>query len=49
MKLSIRRLLDAPLRYLFTIKLRPFIIRYFFLIICVMGLMWHAVYYRPPS
>ena len=44
MKLSIRRLLDAPLRYLFTIKLRPFIIRYFFLIICVMGLMWHAVY-----
>ena len=44
MKLSIRRLLDSPLRFLFTIKLRPFIIRYFFLIICVMGLMWHAVY-----
>lgn len=44
MKRVLRRLLDIPLKYLFSIKLRPFIIRYFFLIICVLGLMWHAVY-----
>ena len=44
MKRRIQRLIDIPLKYLFSIKLRPFIIRYFFLIICVLGLMWHAVY-----
>lgn len=44
MKWRIRRLLDIQRKYIFSIKLRPFIIRYFFLIICVLGLMWHAVY-----
>ena len=44
MNRRIRRLLDIPSKYIFSIKLRPFIIRYFFLIICVLGLMWHAVY-----
>jgi len=30
--------------YLFYLKLRPFMVRYIFLIICIGGLLWHAVY-----
>lgn len=44
MKEKIRRLIATPRSYLFFMKLRPFAIRYFFLIVCVIGLMWHAVY-----
>jgi len=44
MKWNVGLLQNATRKYWFTIKLRPFIIRYFFLIICIVGLMWHAVY-----
>ena len=40
----IKRFIDAPKWYLFFIKMRPFALRYIFLIICIIGLMWYAVY-----
>lgn len=44
MKTRFRRLIEVPKWYLFFIKLRPYTLRYIFLIICIAGLMWYAVY-----
>ncbi len=44
MKKTLKRFLNIPRYYLFSVRLRPFMVRYFFLSVCIVGLMWHAVY-----
>ncbi len=44
MKKTVKRFLEMPRYYLFNMRLRPFMVRYFFLSVCIVGLMWHAVY-----
>ena len=44
MKGAFRRLINTPWFFLFFMKMRPFMVRYIFLGVCIIGLMWHAVY-----
>lgn len=44
MKRLFERIVQAPKLYLFFMRIRPFTGRFFFLIICVAGLIWYAVY-----
>lgn len=44
MKERISRIMNGPRSYLIFFKMRPFTTRYFFLLLCVLGLMWYAVY-----
>ncbi len=45
LKIRIQRILSIPPQwYLLFLKLRPFILKYLFLIVCILGIMWHAVY-----
>lgn len=44
MKEKIKQFINVPRYYLFFVKFRPFAIRYLFFTVCIIGLMWHAVY-----
>ncbi len=41
---KVKNLLSGPNWYFLFLKFRPFILRYLFLIVCIVGIMWHAVY-----
>ncbi|MDD5676150.1 MAG: hypothetical protein PHC61_18405, partial [Chitinivibrionales bacterium] len=44
--LRFKSLLTARFLYLFFIKIRPYAGRYLFLIFCILGFMWYALYTR---
>ncbi|MBD3393340.1 MAG: two-component sensor histidine kinase [Chitinivibrionales bacterium] len=44
MKGFLNRLVRAPRLYMFFMKISPFSGRYLFLVVCILGLIWYAVY-----
>ncbi len=44
LKKILRQATDTPRLYAFVASLRPYIGRYFFVILCIVGLLWYAVY-----